>query len=253
GVRSEGLGVRLVRAHAETAAANYSPAAVTMVFAGEPAALRALPSQLAPLVGDPFRLEPAGATSLTLPPDALALQLIGQATHGGYPHLGHNPVPPAFRVLRAAVDRGLIDATENGTATFTVDLRLIPEMELQDGVAAALRYVHAFIENRSPHARISAPPARCRAGYALPIDNPDLLRLAKVLQETLGASGIRGEYGGTDASALRDLKTPKGQPLPALVFGSMDHESHIHDAEENADPRKISAVATSIARFVREP
>jgi acetylornithine deacetylase/succinyl-diaminopimelate desuccinylase-like protein len=253
GVPAEGRGVRLLRAHAETAAANQSSAAVTLVFGGESEALRALPSQLDPLVRSPFRLGPAGASSLTLPPDALSLQLFGQAVHGGYPHLGHNPVPATFQLLRAAIDRGLVDGSAKGTATYTVDLRLIPEMELTDGVDAALRYVHAFIQNRSPHARISAPPARCRAGYCLPVDHPDLLRLAAILHETLGASGIRGEYGGTDASALRDLTTPNGEPLPALVFGSMDHASNIHDAEENADPRRIAAVATTIARFVREP
>jgi len=33
----------------------------------------------------------------------------------------------------------------------------------------------------------------------------------------------------------------------------MDHESHIHDAEENAEPAKIAAIATTIERFVREP
>ena len=136
---------------------------------------------------------------------------------------------------------------------FTVDLRLIPEMELRDGLTAALRYVRAYIDNRSPSARIEAPPARCRAGYSLPMDHPALVRLEKILRVTLGAKGTFGEYGGTDASALRDLRTPKGEPLPALVFGSMDHTSHIHDAEENAEPAKIAAVAATIERFVREP
>ncbi|MFI5414003.1 MAG: hypothetical protein ACHQ0I_05415, partial [Candidatus Lutacidiplasmatales archaeon] len=61
------------------------------------------------------------------------------------------------------------------------------------------------------------------------------------------------EYGGTDASSLRDLTTPRGAPLPALVFGCMDPEAHIHDAEESADPQKIAGVVQSILRFVREP
>ena len=245
--------VRLVTAHAETDAANQSAASVTLVFRGPPEALRELPGRLAPFVSVPFRLNPAGATSLVVPPGALALQLVGEAAHGGYPHLGHNPVPAALRLLRAAVERDLLDGRARGTAMFTVDLRLIPEMELKDGVDQALRYVHAFIDNRVPTARIEAPPARCRAGYSLPVDHPALLRLARILRETLGAGAIRGEYGGTDASALRDLTTPKGQPMPALVFGSMDHTSHIHDAEENAEPAKIAAVATTIERFLREP
>ncbi|HTT45639.1 MAG TPA: M20/M25/M40 family metallo-hydrolase, partial [Thermoplasmata archaeon] len=246
-------GVRLVAAHAETDAANQSAASVTLVFRGGAAELAVLPERLRSFLVSPFGLEPAGATSLTVPSGALALQLIGQATHGGYPHLGHNPVPAALRLLKAAIDRELVDGRAKGVAMFTVDLRLIPEMELQDGVDAALRYVHAYIENRSPRARIEAPPARCRAGYALPVDHPALQRLERILQETLGAKGVRGEYGGTDASALRDLTTPKGEPMPALVFGSMDHESHIHDAEENAEPRKIAAVATTIERYIREP
>jgi len=253
GVAPSAREVRLFAAHAETEAANQSAASVTLVFEGESGTLEGLAAQLSPLLGAPFRLEPAGATSLTVPPGTLALQVIGLATHGGYPHLGHNPVPAALRLLRAAIERGLLDGRAKGTAMFTVDLRLIPEMELEDGLAAALQYVRTYIANRAPTARIEAPAARCRAGYALPVDHPDLRRLAGILGETLGAKGVHGEYGGTDASALRDLLTPKGEPLPALVFGSMDHESHIHDAEENAEPRKIAAVATTIERFVREP
>lgn len=246
-------GVRLVAAHAETDAANQSAAAVTLLFRGGAEELRALPARLSPLVGPPFRLEPARATSLTVAPGTLALQLIGEATHGGYPHYGHNPVPPTLRLLQAAVERGILDGRARGAASFTVDLRLIPEMELVTGLDAALRYVRAYIENRSPTARIAAPPARCRAGYSLPIDHPELLRLERILGETLGVHGVRGEYGGTDASALRDLTTPKGEPMPALVFGSMDPEAHIHDAEESAAPAKIAAVSVTIARFIREP
>ena len=246
-------GVRLTAAHAETDAANQSAASVTLLFAGEEGKLSTLASELAPLVPPPFHLEPAGATSLTIPPGVLALQVVGLAIHGGYPHLGHNPVPVSFALLASAIERGLIDGRAKGTAVFTVDLRLIPEMELADGLDAALRYVRAYIDRRAPDARIDAPPGRCRAGYSLPVDHPALRRLARILGETLGAKGVKGEYGGTDASALRDLTTPQGAPLPALVFGSMDHDSHIHDAEENAVPAKIAAVATTIERFVREP
>jgi len=252
-VTPSGSGVWLVAAHAETEASNQSAAAVTLLFQGPAEALKELRSRLEPLMAPPFRLAPAGATSLTVPPGTLALQLIGEATHGGYPHLGHNPVPSALGLLQAAAERGLLDGRAKGTATFSVDLRLIPEMELEDGISAALAYVRAYIQNRSPTARIEAPAARCRAGYSLPVDHPALLRLARILKETLGASEIRGEYGGTDASALRDLTTPTGAPMPALVFGSMDHSSHIHDAEENAEPRKIAAVATTIERFLRDP
>ena len=248
-----GPGVRLTGAHAETDAANQSAAAVTLLFEGDPALLANLRPRLMPFVVAPFHLEPAGATALTVPSGTLALQLVGEATHGGYPHRGHNPVPATLRLLRAAVEQDLVNGRSPGTASFTVDLRLIPEMELSDGVETALRYVRAYAENHAPTARIAAPPERCRAGYCLPVDHPALVRLERILGDTMGASGIRGEYGGTDASALRDLTTPTGEPLPALVFGSMDPESHIHDAEESADPKRIAAVATAIARFVREP
>lgn len=253
GVEPPAQGTRLVAAHAETDAANQSAAAVTLLFRGAVELLQELPARLGPLVSEPFRLQLAGATSLSIPAGVLALQMVGEAAHGGYPHRGHNPVPPVLLLLRAAIDRQLIDGQAMGPATFTVDLRLIPEMELEAGVETALRYVRAYAQNHSPHARIEAPPARCRAGYALPVDHPAVLRFAKILKETMGASGVRGEYGGTDASALRDLRTPNGDALPALVFGSMDPDAHIHDAEESADPRKIAQVATTIARFVREP
>ena len=77
-------------------------------------------------------------------------------------------------------------------------------------------------------------------------------RLERLCREIFRAPGVFGEYGGTDASSLSGLRTPSGAPLPALVFGSMDRESHIHEAEESADPREIAHVAQLLERFVRE-
>ncbi len=245
--------VRLVAAHAESDAANQVARAVTLVFAGPGPALDALPAQLGPFLATPFRLEPAGSSALATPPGARALQVVGEATHGGYPHRGHNPVPPTLRLLRAAADRGLLDPGRSGTISFVVDLRLPPEMELAEGLASALGCVRAWAAVHAPTARIEAPPARCRSGYALPVEHPATQKLSRILEATCGARGIFGEYGGTDASALRGLRTPRGEPLPALVFGSMDPESHIHDAEESVDPRKLAAIALAIERFVREP
>ena len=252
-VRPDGGSVRLVAAHAETDAANQIARAVTLVFSGEEPMLSSLAPRLEPLLVPPFRLEPAGASALAPIPGTRALQLVGEAAHGGYPHRGHNPVPATLRLLRAAVDRGWIEGAAAGTSSFAVDLRLIPEMELSRGLEAALTYVRSWAAVRSPSARIDAPPGRCRSGYALPVDHPAALKLERILRETLHARGILGEYGGTDASALRGLRTPGGEPLPALVFGSMDPNAHIHDAEESADPHLIAGVATSIERFVREP
>jgi acetylornithine deacetylase/succinyl-diaminopimelate desuccinylase-like protein len=245
--------VGLVAAHAETDAANQVARAVTLVFAGPAAERAALPARLAGFVGAPFRLEAAGATALSVPAGTLALQVIGEATHGGYPHRGHNPVPPTLELLDRAIAAGLIDGDVRGPATMTVDLRLTPEMELEAGVAPAIARVEAWAAAHDRSVRVVAPEARCRPGYALRPDHPAALRLERILRETLGARGIEGEYGGTDASSLRGLTTPAGEPLPALVFGSMDPSAHIHDAEESVDPRLLAGVARTIERFVAEP
>jgi acetylornithine deacetylase/succinyl-diaminopimelate desuccinylase-like protein len=245
--------IQLLAAHSENDAANQIARAVTWSVAGPRTEVDTLRTRLSALLPEPFRLESGGPTALDVPDGATTLQLVGESAHGGYPHRGHNPVPLTFQLLRAAVDRGWLDGRAVGTATFAVDLRLIPEMELEVGLSAALSYVRAWAAAHDPAARIDAPPARCRAGYALPIDHPAARKLERILRDTLGSSGIRGEYGGTDASALRDLKTPKNEPLPALVFGCMEPDCHIHEAEESADPRKIAGVAEAIERFVREP
>jgi acetylornithine deacetylase/succinyl-diaminopimelate desuccinylase-like protein len=245
--------VGVLAAHAETDAANQVARVVTLLFGGPTPDLNALRGILAPLLPKPFRIVEAGPSALSVPPGTRALQVVGEATHGGYPHRGHNPVPAALDLLRVGCEGGMIAGEAVGVATFTVDLRLIPEMELADGLRETLNDLAQWSARYSPHARVVAPPARCRSGYALPVDHPMVLRFERILRGTLGVEGVRGEYGGTDASALRGLTTPGGQPLPAIVFGSMDPESHIHDAEESADPRMIAAVAKTIERFVREP
>jgi acetylornithine deacetylase/succinyl-diaminopimelate desuccinylase-like protein len=245
--------IRLLAAHAENDAPNQIAQAVTLVVGGPATEVEALRTRLAPLAPEPYRVEVAGPTALTVPAGAHALQVVGESAHAGYPHRGHNPVPVVLQLLRAAIDRGWLDGHASATATFAVDLRLIPEMELASGVDAALRYARSWASNYAPRARIEAPPERCRAGYALPIDHPAARKLEQIVAETLGSHRIVGEYGGTDASALRGLRTPAGAPLPALVFGTMDPESNIHGAEESVDPGKIAAVAATIERFVREP
>jgi len=104
-----------------------------------------------------------------------------------------------------------------------------------------------------PHAQFDAPLARARGGYALAPDHPFALQLERLCAELFHEPGVFGEYGGTDASSLVGVRTPAGDPLPALVFGSMDREAHIHEAEESVDPRTLAAVAVLIERFVREP
>ncbi len=244
--------LRLLAAHAENDAPNQIPRAVTLVVGGPAAEADAFRSRLGGLAPAPFEVQAAGPTALTVPPGGRAVQVIGEAGHAGYPHRVHNPVPVTLQLLRAAIDRGWLDGRSPSTATYAVDLRLIPEMELATGVEAALRYARNWAATYAPLARIAAPPERCRAGYALPIDHPAAQKLERILRATLGSHGIVGEYGGTDASALRGLTTPSGAPLPALVFGCMDLESRIHEAEESADPVKIAGVAAALERFVRD-
>ncbi|MGI0155671.1 MAG: hypothetical protein ACREDE_06010, partial [Thermoplasmata archaeon] len=250
---ADGGRLALVAAHSENDAANQIPRAVTLVLAGPATGAEALRQRLSPLVPPPFEVTGPGPTSLLVPSGAHALQVVGEPGHAGSPHRAHNPVSVTFQILRAAIDRDWLDGDARGSATFAIDLRLIPEMELADGLRAALGYVRSWSATHAPLARIDAPPARCRSGYALPVDHPAVLKLERIVRETLGAGGIRGEYGGTDASTLRDLRTPHNAPLPALVFGCMDPQSHLHEAEESADPQKIAAVAETIERFVREP
>ncbi len=242
----------VVAVHAETDAANQVAASVTVLVAGSTPDLERLPGALAGLLSPPFHLETDGSTALTVPPEIRAIQVVGVPCHGGYPHLGANPVPPTLNLLGTAASRGLLRADGVGEATFTVDLRLTPEMELKDGISVAMGYIGKWAEAHSPHARLEAPPGRCRAGYALPPDHPTVLKLERILAGVFGVHGVWGEYGGTDASSLRGVLTPEGHPLPALVFGSMDPDAHIHDAEESADPRLIAGVVRAIEQFVRE-
>lgn len=242
----------LLAAHAETDATNFIPEAVTIAIGGpteERAKLRIWSTDHLP---SGFRLASGGPTALETPIGSELWQIVGAGGHGGSPHRARNPVPVTFELLRGAGAAGLIDLSRTGVTSFGVDLRLVPESPLDHGLEPVLAGIRTWNRANAPTARIDAPPARCRRGYALPLDDPHLQRLAGILSDTLGARGIFGEYGGTDASSLSDVKTPHGRPLPAIVFGSMDRASRIHDAEESADPRLLRGVAESIERFVAD-
>ena len=244
---------RVTAIHAETDATNQVAQSVTLVFQGSGSQLSALPAQLAGFVSPPFRIEPAGATSLRVPEGSVAISVVGQSTHAGYPHRGHNPVPAALGVLDRALRAGLLDDSASLVATYGVDLRLIPEMSLDAGLRVVLEATRSWSEAHDADARVVAPPERCRGGYALPPDHPALLKMERILGSVFGARGVYGEYGGTDASSLIGLRTSRGEPLPALVFGLMGRTSHIHEAEENLDPVGVARVTETIRRFVLEP
>ncbi|HEV2231469.1 MAG TPA: hypothetical protein VGS18_04725, partial [Thermoplasmata archaeon] len=246
--------VTLVAAHAENDAPNQIAEAVTLVFEGPSDRLERLADAIPSYVIPPFHsIRPARATALPVPPGALSVQIVGQSAHGGYPHRGHNPVPIALGVLERAVSDGLLNVGGGGASTFSVDLRLIPEMRLEQGRGEALRRVESFLRRELPRGRIDAPLARARGGYSLPTDHPAVGKLERLVRSEFGVGGIFGEYGGTDASSLVGVSTPAGEPIPALVFGSIDRSARIHEAEESVDPISIGRVSRIIERFVREP
>jgi len=251
-LEAEPAGVALLAAHAESDAANQIARAVSLVAAGTPAALAELTTKLSRWVASPFQLQEGGTTALALPKGSKLLQLVGVAAHGGYPHRGHNPVPATLDLLAAALDAGVLADGTVQSATYTVDLRLPPEMELDDGTAQALADVRRRAGPDAARTELVAPPSRCRPGYGLPPGDPSAKKLERILSKELGETGLFGEYGGTDASSLRGLLTPRGAPLPALVFGSMDVQASIHDVDESVDPRLIAGVARTIERFVLE-
>jgi acetylornithine deacetylase/succinyl-diaminopimelate desuccinylase-like protein len=244
---------RLTRLHAETDATNQIPQAVTFVFEGPGERLLELSHWMPRQIRRPFRLQRTESTALQVPTGALAISIIGRSYHAGYPHLGLNPVPAALQLLDEAILNAKIEDDPLVEATFGVDFRLPPEMGLEEGREKGLEPIREWIAHHALDATIVAPPGRQRGGYALPIDHPAAAKLERVMQRTFGTKGVFGEYGGTDASSLVGVRTPKGDPIPALVFGSMDRASHIHEAEESVDPRLISAVVQTLVDFIQEP
>jgi acetylornithine deacetylase/succinyl-diaminopimelate desuccinylase-like protein len=251
GAKGNGVVVEAIRA--ETDATNQIAQSVTVVFWGTATQLSTLKSRLSPLLPAPYRLEEGGATSLIVPAGAYSISVVGLSGHAGYPHRAHNPVPAALDLLERALATGVLEETGSMTATFGVDVRLTPEMPLEDGLHAALEYCRNWSGAHDAAARVEAPPDRSRRGYSLRPDHPALVKMERILGEVFGAKGIYGEYGGTDASSLVGLRTPTGEPLPALVFGLMGRSSHIHEAEENLDPIGVGRVTETIRRFVLEP
>ncbi len=237
---------RLVSARAETEAANQIAGAVTLQFGGDPRALERLERFLREGVREPFafRRFPEG------PPGVLRAQVVGRAGHGGYPHRAANPVNETLRLLEAGLGTGLLDGAPRAEGTLTVDLRSPPEME----PGTSLERFRTFFDplrSEFPGARFKAPPERQRGGYFLSPEDPVVLRVQRTYEAVTGHPvGIFGEYGGTDASALRRLKTPAGTSLPAVVFGSMDEEAHIHDAEESVDPQRLGEVEELLYRLI---
>ncbi|MGA7923917.1 MAG: M20/M25/M40 family metallo-hydrolase [Thermoplasmata archaeon] len=245
--------LHLESVHAETDASNQVAEAVSLVVGGTSAEIETALVRLQTYVRPPFSLRAGGSTAAPVPAGARLLQLVGKSTHGGYPHRGYNPVTATLSLLDRAITEGVLNGSRHVEATYGVDLRIIPEMPLHEAVDAALRQVAAWASDAHVPAQLTAPPDRCRGGYALPMDDPAIVKLERILRSTVETGGIFGEYGGTDASSLMGVTTPAGTPLPALVFGSMDRSSHIHEADESIDPRLWAGVIRTIERYVMEP
>ncbi len=244
---------RLTRIHAETDATNQIAQSVTFVFEGPGEKLIELGRWLPSQVPRPFRLTPLVSSAVVVPPGALALSLVGKSYHAGYPHQALNPVPAALALLDETVGNAKIEEEGFVSASFGVDLRLPPEMGLEEGRRRGLGAIEEWGAHHPIGATISAPPDRQRGGYALAPDHPMVVKLDRIMREVFGVEGVYGEYGGTDASSLLGVRTPSGAPLPALVFGSMDRSAHIHEAEESVDPALLGGVVRTICEFVRSP
>lgn len=247
---------RLDRAHAESEAANQIPEAVTLTFQGDPKRLDALLVFLEKHVTEPYRLvvlkaqPPTGAAPAADGARELRLRVLGRAGHGGYPHRAANPVPVAVGLLRAASQEGLLDGAVHETGSYTLDLRSPPEMPSED-VMALFDNRFRLLKSELSGASYQSPPSRRRSGYALDPGHPAVLSVRRAFEKVTGGEvGVFGEYGGTDASALRDMKTPEGRPLPAIVVGAMDHDARIHDAEESVNPALLGVVQDLLFRYV---
>jgi acetylornithine deacetylase/succinyl-diaminopimelate desuccinylase-like protein len=239
-----GKGARLVRIHSNSLAANQIPASVSLTFAGSGPELQALRTFLSGTVRVPYRL------TFTETPATLTVQVVGVSGHGGYPHRARNPVPESTRLLLDGLQQGILAEGEVAAGTMTLDLRSPPEMEAEQALAIFRNYF-LRLENEVPGATAVVPPGRERSGYFVSPQNPRILLLQKTYEEVAGRPiGIYGEYGGTDASALRKIQTPKGDPLPVVVLGAMDPPAHIHDAEESIDPRYLNEVTRLLVRWV---
>ncbi|MDE1819896.1 MAG: M20/M25/M40 family metallo-hydrolase [Euryarchaeota archaeon] len=249
GVRSARPSLR--RAHAESDAANQISEAVTLSFSGEPSKLDDLLSFLEKHVVEPYRLVVLGDQhGASKSAGTLELRVIGRAGHAGYPHKAANPVPVTVGLLLASCREGVLEGETRTTGGYTLDLRSPPEMPSED-VIALFDNRFRLLRSELPRARYDAPLARRRSGYALEVNHPAVLAVRQAFEEVAGGSvGVFGEYGGTDASALRDLTTPSGKPLPAIVVGAMDRDAHIHDAEESADPRLLGMVQRLLVRCI---
>lgn len=238
---------QLLKVHANSEAANQIPATVTVMLGGSEAATRPFLTSLQERIRPPFRVESRKSER------GLALDLIGRSGHGGYPHRAANPVPETVRLLSDTLRQGILEDDRVKEGAMTLDLRSPPEMESASAYGIFESHFRA-LQTDVAGATAIVPPGRARSGYFLSPTDPVALRIQRVFSEVSGRPiGIYGEYGGTDASALRDITTPDGRHLPAVVLGSMDPAANMHDAEESLDPNRFREVVDLLVRLAETP
>lgn len=239
-----GAAAQLTALRSASLAANQIPAVVKLSFAGKTSALGKLESVLTSQVRLPFQLRIQASEG------ELVAEVVGRSGHGGYPHRAHNPVPESARLLLEALQAGALEDGRVESATMTLDLRSPPEMEAEQALEIFRNYFRQ-LENEVAGVKADVPPGRERSGYFISPSDPRVESLRRIFSEVSGRTvGIYGEYGGTDASALRRITTPRGDPMPVVVVGAMDETAHIHDAEESLDPRYFHEVIRLLTTWV---
>lgn len=229
--------------HSNSDAANQIPASVSLRFSGRKEELQELSEHFSKGIRGPFK------SQSTLDKNTLSVEVIGKSGHGGYPHRALNPVPEATRALLSAIEAGLLEDSPVEAGSLTLDMRSPPEMESSEAISIFMNYFQR-LRDEVEGAKAMVPPGRDRSGYFISANDPRVVEIERIYSEVCGRSvGIYGEYGGTDASTLRHLKTPAGDPMPVVVVGAMDDDAHIHDAEESIHPRCFNEVVELLVRW----
>lgn len=227
----------ITRVHAETDSYNTIAEYVTVEYVANEAGRRALDAALNGLPGEENKRVHMGPVEAQGSRWKGTFRVQGQGGHGGYPHRFDNPVPHALQVLHHVAR--YVEAS--GTGALGVDMRLPPEADPMKGFRLLEEHVQKVRTRTVPEARFMLPDHGVRSGYFLQPEDPGVQLLKAAFEGvTKKPARVIGEYGGTDASFFNEVRTPKGQPMRALLFGAMDHESNIHSWNENAKPELVA-------------
>ena len=236
--RPAGTGdLALTRVHAETESYNTIAEYVTVAYEATDAGRKLLDAAVASMPGELAKRVHMGEVTREGAAWKGTFRIQGQGGHGGYPHRFDNPVPHALQVLRHLGKY----AAQEGSGAIGLDMRLPPEADPMQGFRQLEAHIASLRPRTVPGARFVQPDHGVRSGYYLPPDDPGVKLLKGAFEAvTKRPARVIGEYGGTDASFFNDVRTPKGAPMRALLFGAMDHEANIHSWNENAKPENLA-------------